>query len=81
MLIVLVIIISLTIMVIQNRIYTKNRYRITKEYMIGNKKVCSIIFFLIKNSKNLGKTKLVKLMYLADYEFFKCFGNKISKID
>jgi len=49
--------------------------------MDNNKKVCSIIYFLIKNSKNLGKTKLVKLMYLADYEFFKCFGDKISNID
>jgi len=49
--------------------------------MINNKKVCSIIYFLIKNSNNLGKTKLTKLMYLADYEFFKQYNKKISNID
>jgi uncharacterized phage-associated protein len=49
--------------------------------MINNKKVCSIIYFFIKNSSNLGKTKLIKLMYLADYEFYKQYNKKISNID
>jgi len=49
--------------------------------MISNKKLCSIIYFLVKKSNNLGKTKLMKLIYLADYEFFKQYNKKISNLD
>jgi len=66
---------------IQNRIYDKNKNKIILNYMINNKKLCSIIYFLIKNSNNLGKTKLMKLIYLADYEFFKLYNKKISNLD
>ena len=76
-----IIIITLTILMIQNRIYDKNKNKIILNYMINNKKLCSIIYFLIKNSNNLGKTKLMKLIYLADYEFFKLYNKKISNLD
>ncbi|GAH00620.1 unnamed protein product, partial [marine sediment metagenome] len=39
------------------------------------------IYYLVKKSKYLGKTKLIKLLYLADYEHYKYFDNEISDIE
>ncbi len=46
-----------------------------------NNKLSSLIYLIIKKASYLGKTKLVKLIYLMDYEHFKAFGNSITKID
>ena len=45
---------------------------------ITNNKLCSIIYFLVKNSKYLYKTKLIKLLYLTYYEYHKYFNKEIS---
>jgi len=60
------------------KIINKNRRESTKMSLLINKKLCSIIYFLIKKSKFLGKTKLIKLLYLADYEFYKNYNREIS---
>jgi len=60
------------------KIIDKNKYKSTKMNLLINKKLCSIICFLIKKSKFLGKTKLIKLLYLADYEFYKNCNREIS---
>lgn len=45
-----------------------------------NKKLCSLIYYLIKRVPNLNNTKIVKLIYLSDYNFYKYFGNSITGI-
>lgn len=50
----------------------------SKMNLITNKKLCSIIYFLIKKSKYLGKTKLNKLLYLSDYEYHRYFNREIT---
>ncbi|MCG2788870.1 MAG: SocA family protein [Actinomycetia bacterium] len=46
-----------------------------------NDKLCSLIFYLIKKIPNLNKTEIVKLSYLADYNFFKFFNIKITGVN
>lgn len=45
-----------------------------------NKKLCSLIYYLIKRVPNLINTKIVKLIYLSDYNFYKYFGSSITGI-
>lgn len=45
-----------------------------------NRKLCSLIYYLIKSVPNLNNTKIVKLIYLSDYHFYKYFGNSITGI-
>lgn len=45
-----------------------------------NNKLCSLIYGLIEKIPNLNKTEIVKLCYLADYNYYKYFGKKISEI-
>ena len=45
-----------------------------------NNKLCSLIYHFIDKIPNLNKTEIVKLSYLADYNFYKYFSKDITGI-
>jgi uncharacterized phage-associated protein len=45
-----------------------------------NNKLCSLIYYFIKNLPNLNKTEIVKLTYFVDYSFYKYFNKDITGI-
>jgi uncharacterized phage-associated protein len=45
-----------------------------------NNKLRSIVYYLISKIPNLNKTEIVKLSYLADYNYYKYFNKDITGI-
>lgn len=44
-------------------------------------KLLNAIIFFAKNTKNLGKTKLYKLLYVLDFEHFKATGRSVTGLE